>query len=117
MQDDIIKEHADSKEGVLLSSSLWQGVDLKDDLSRFQIIAKAPYPNYTEKHVETKMERYPLWYTSKTIAKILQGFGRSVRNSQDWAVTYVLDSTIEPLIYNSKNLIPKSYHDMFGWNN
>lgn len=114
-QDDILKEHADSKDGVLISSSLWQGVDLKDDLSRFQIIAKAPYPNYTERWIASKMEQYPLWYSSKTITKILQGFGRSIRSEQDWAKTYVLDSAIEPLLNNSKNLVPKSYHDVLGW--
>jgi len=114
-QDDIIKEHSNSKDGVLVSSSLWQGVDLKDDLSRFQIIAKTPYPNYTEKWVESKMASYPLWYTTQTITKLLQGFGRSIRSRQDWAVTYVLDSAVEPLLNNSKNLVPKSYYDVFGW--
>ena len=114
-QDDVLKEHAKSKDGVLVSSSLWMGVDLKDDLSRFQIIAKAPYPNYTEKWIESKMERYPLWYSSQTITKILQGLGRSIRSKQDWAVTYVLDSAVEPLLNNSKNLVPKSYYDVFGW--
>ena len=114
-QDDIIKEHSNSKDGVLVSSSLWQGIDLKDDLSRFQIIAKAPYPNYTEKWVESKMERYPLWYSSQTITKILQGFGRSIRSKEDWAATYVLDAAVKPLLNNSKNLVPKSYYDVFGW--
>jgi len=114
-QDDIMKEHAESRDGVLLSSSLWQGVDLKGDLSRFQIIAKAPYPNYTEKWVEAKMERYPLWYSTQTVTKILQGLGRSVRSRQDRAVTYVLDSAVEPLLNNSKDRVPRSYHDALGW--
>jgi len=114
-QDDIIKEHAESRDGVLLSSSLWQGVDLKDDLSRFQIIAKAPYPNYTEKWVEAKMERYPSWYAAQAVTKILQGLGRSVRGRQDRAVTYVLDSAVEPLLNNSKCSVPRSYHDALGW--
>ena len=61
------------------------------------------------------MERYPLWYSSQTITKLLQGFGRSIRSGQDWAVTYVLDSSVEPLLYNSKNLVPKSYYDVLGW--
>jgi len=114
-QEDIIKEHAASRDGVLLSSSLWQGVDLKGDLSRFQIIAKAPYPNYTEKWVASKIERYPLWYAAQTITKILQGLGRSVRSRQDRAVTYVLDSAVEPLLNGSKYLVPRSYHDVLGW--
>ena len=61
------------------------------------------------------MERYPLWYSSQTITKILQGFGRSIRSKQDWAATYVIDSVVEPLLNNSKNLVSKSYYDVFGW--
>lgn len=114
-QDDIIRDHGNSRDGVLVSSSLWQGVDLKDDLSRFQIIAKAPYPNYTERWVEAKMEMYPLWYSSQTITKILQGFGRSVRSGNDWATTYVLDASVQPLLNNSKRLVPKSYYDVLRW--
>ena len=60
-QDDVISEHAADPTGVLLSSSLWEGVDLKDDLSRFQIIAKVPYPNYTEKRTKAKMSKFPTW--------------------------------------------------------
>jgi Rad3-related DNA helicase len=48
-QDEMLQEHSFDEDGVLLSSSLWEGVDLKDDLSRFQIIAKVPYPNLSEK--------------------------------------------------------------------
>ncbi|MCH7559829.1 MAG: DEAD/DEAH box helicase family protein [Thaumarchaeota archaeon] len=113
-QDDIIKEHQDDSTGVLLSSSLWEGVDLKDDLSRFQIIAKIPYPNYGEKRTKIKMSKYPLWYNSQTLMKLLQGFGRSIRSENDWAKTYVLDSTINFLISRTKNMIPKAYYDVLG---
>ncbi len=114
-QRDIIREHAESDNGVLVSSSLWQGVDLKDDLSRFQVIAKAPFPNPTERWVAAKMSRYPLWYRSQVVTKILQGLGRSVRGRRDWAVTYVLDSAVEPLLNDSRDLVPKPYHDVLGW--
>ena len=115
-QDDVLQEHKQSTNGVLLSSSLWEGVDLKDDLSRFQIIAKVPYPNYKEKRIASKKAKYPLWYTSQTVTKLLQGFGRSIRSEDDWAVTYVLDSAVQNLLYNSRNLVPKAYHDVLGWN-
>jgi len=26
-----------------------------------------------------------------------------------------LDEAVEPLLNNSKNLVPKSYYDVFGW--
>ena len=113
-QDEVISEHASDPTGVLLSSSLWEGVDLKDDLSRFQIIAKIPYPNYTEKRTKAKMDKFPLWYTSQTLTKILQGFGRSIRSDDDWAKTYVLDTAINNVFFKGQQMIPKAYYDVLG---
>lgn len=114
-QDEILQEHSFDDDGVLLSSSLWEGVDLKDDLSRFQIIAKVPYPNLSEKRTKDKMQKFPLWYKSQTITKLLQGFGRSIRSEEDWAVTYVLDSAANDLLLQNKSMIPKSYQDVLGF--
>ena len=113
-QDEILSEHASDPTGVLLSSSLWEGVDLKDDLSRFQIIAKVPYPNYKEKRIKAKMEKFPLWYTSQTLTKLLQGFGRSIRSEDDWAKTYVLDTAANNVFFKAQRMIPKAYHDVLG---
>jgi len=116
-QNEILKEHEGINNSVLLSSSLWEGVDLKDDLSRFQIIAKVPYPNYKEKRTVLKMKKYPLWYDSQTLMKLLQGFGRSTRNEKDWSTTYVLDSAVNYLLHKSKNMIPQAYHDVLEFTN
>lgn len=112
-QGDILSEHGRDPAGVLLSSSLWEGVDLKDDLSRFQIIAKVPYPNYADNRVRKKTEKFPRWYTARTITKLLQGLGRSVRSDTDWANTYVLDAAADRLL-RSRAMIPRSYYDMLG---
>jgi len=116
-QDEIIDEHSKDPIGVLLSSSLWEGVDLKDELSRFQIIAKAPYPNYTEKRIKAKMKKFPLWYNSQTLTKILQGFGRSIRSEEDWAKTYVLDSAVNNVFFMAQRMIPRAYYDVLGIEN
>ncbi|MBS1268674.1 MAG: hypothetical protein MAG458_01406 [Nitrosopumilus sp.] len=116
-QDEVITEHASDPTGVLLSSSLWEGVDLKDDLSRFQIIAKVPYPNYKEKRTKAKMDKFPLWYTSQTLTKLLQGFGRSIRSEDDWARTYVLDTAVNNVFFKAQQMIPKAYHDVLGLDN
>lgn len=110
-QNQVLQEHSKHDNSVLLSSSLWEGVDLKDDLSRFQIIAKTPYPPLDDKRTKLKMKKYPLWYKSQTVIKILQGFGRSIRNEKDWAITYVLDSSAQDLLNLWKNRIPQSFHD------
>ena len=114
-QDEMLQEHSLDEDGVLLSSSLWEGVDLKDDLSRFQIIAKVPYPNLSEKRTKIKMQKFPLWYKSQTLTKLLQGFGRSIRSENDWAVTYVLDSAASDLLMQSKQMIPRAYQDVLGF--
>ncbi|MEK0345298.1 MAG: helicase C-terminal domain-containing protein [Nitrosopumilus sp.] len=116
-QDEVISEHANDPTGVLLSSSLWEGVDLKDDLSRFQIIAKVPYPNYKEKRIKAKMDKFPLWYTSQTLTKLLQGFGRSIRSEDDWAKTYVLDTAVNNVFFKGQSMIPKAYYDVLGIEN
>lgn len=113
-QDEIISEHSTDPTGVLLSSSLWEGVDLKDDLSRFQIIAKVPYPNYKEKRTKAKMDKFPLWYTSQTLTKLLQGFGRSIRSQDDFARTYVLDTAVNNVFFKAQQMIPKAYYDVLG---
>ena len=111
-QDQVVQEHADSKNGVLLSSSLWEGVDLKEDLSRFQIVAKAPYPMLSETRTKIKMQKYPLWYKAQAIMKLLQGFGRSIRDYGDWADTYVLDSAAHELLLMNRKMVPHAYHDI-----
>ncbi len=116
-QDEVISEHASDPTGVLLSSSLWEGVDLKDDLSRFQIIAKVPYPNYKEKRTKAKMDKFPTWYTSQTLTKLLQGFGRSIRSNDDWAKTYVLDTAVNNVFFKGQQMIPKAYYDVLGMEN
>jgi len=116
-QDEIISEHVADPTGVLLSSSLWEGVDLKDDLSRFQIIAKVPYPNYKEKRTKAKMDKFPLWYTSQTLTKLLQGFGRSIRSEDDWAKTYVLDTAVNNVFFKAQKMIPHAYYDVLGIEN
>ena len=111
-QDEKIAQHRATSGSVLLSSSLWEGVDLKDDDSRFQIIAKAPYKSLGDTRVRAKMNKFPSWYSSETMMKILQGFGRSIRSEDDWARTYVIDSTINNLVKQTRNIIPKAYWDV-----
>jgi Rad3-related DNA helicase len=58
------------------------------------------------------MNKFPSWYSSETMMKILQGFGRSIRSEDDWARTYVIDSTINNLVNQTRNIVPKAYWDV-----
>ena len=110
--EEILDMHQNTPNGVLLSSSLWQGIDLKDDLSRFQIIEKCPYLYLGDKRVLIKKNKDQNWYLYHTMMKLLQGFGRSIRNENDYAKTYVLDSSVQRLLQYNKNMVPEAFHDV-----
>jgi Rad3-related DNA helicase len=96
------------KDAVLMGPSLLEGLDLKDDISRFQIFFKVPYPNLNEPLIKAKLNTSNEWYDWKTGISIMQGVGRSVRSESDWAITYILDASFKNLI-NKKGFFPPSF--------
>jgi ATP-dependent DNA helicase DinG len=107
-RSEVLKKHYESKnQTVLISPSLHLGVDLKDDLSRFQVIVKVPYPDLTDKKVAAKKDRDPKWYTWNTVLRLVQAYGRSIRSRDDYATTYVLDSSVSYLLKNTHDLMPR----------
>lgn len=83
---------------VLVSPSMMNGVDLKDELSRFQIILKVPFPNLMSSKIKKRLETNPDWYNWKTLVDIMQSYGRSIRSKHDWAETYILDSCFDQVM-------------------
>jgi len=96
---------------ILVSPSLTEGIDLVDDLSRFQIIVKTPFPYLGDNYITTKMTRIPGWYEWETTKTIVQASGRSVRNTNDHCITYILDSDFTFFFKKNSNMFPKWYRD------
>lgn len=90
-KDDALKFHARSEDSVLVSPSMHEGVDLKDDLSRFQILLKMPFASLGDASIKVRMERDEKWYANLTAQKLMQFAGRSIRSDTDYAATYILD--------------------------
>jgi len=101
---------------VLISPSLHLGLDLKDDLSRFQVITKVPYPSMADKWISKKKERSERWYTWQTGLRLVQGYGRSIRSKDDWAWTYVLDSLFSNFVGWNKSTLPTWFLESIVWN-
>jgi ATP-dependent DNA helicase DinG len=111
-RSEILQKHSQTtKPTVLISPSLYLGVDLKDYLSRFQIIVKVPYPDLTDRKISAMKERDPNWYNWNTILRLVQAYGRSIRSKEDFANTYILDSSISYLIRNAREMLPKWFLD------
>lgn len=106
-RNEILNKHIISAEPtILVSPSMMNGVDLKDDLSRFQIILKIPYPNIKSKKIKKRMSDNKDWYRWRTCLNFIQAYGRSIRHEKDYAETYVLDSSFSDLMKYNYNLIP-----------
>ena len=106
-RDEVILEHTKStKPTVLISPSLHTGLDLKDELSRFQIITKVPYPNKGDRWTNAKRNIDTDWYYWQTALKLIQAYGRSVRSKDDRAKTYILDSAFGYFVQKNRNILP-----------
>lgn len=88
----ILKTHIESTEPtVLVSPAMMEGLDLYDDLGRFQIICKVPFPFLGDPVIKRLLERSQRWYAWRTALTLVQAVGRCVRNESDWTKTYILD--------------------------
>lgn len=104
-RNEILEKHIHSTEPtVLVSPSMMSGIDLKDDLARFQILLKIPYPNISSNKIKSRQKSNPDWYSLKTCMDILQTYGRAVRSGDDYADMFILDSNFSDLLKYNKYL-------------
>jgi ATP-dependent DNA helicase DinG len=109
-REDMIEFHMKSADAtVLISPSMTEGVDLADDMSRFQILCKVPFPYLGDKVIQLRKARNPNWYACQTARSVIQALGRSVRNDQDHASSYILDSDWERFYRTSHSMFPSEF--------
>ena len=103
---DTFSENMEKSNGVIISARVGTGIDLKDDESRFQIIIKAPYlPELTSNddiRAKKIRESDPHRFWIKSMFRLVQFAGRSVRGIDDHAETYVLDD-VTPTMVKHRN--------------
>ena len=99
-----IKKLQKNFNGIIVGPSLTEGLDLKDDLCRFMILAKVPYPTLDEFNSK-KMKIMPDWYGWKTVTTIVQALGRGIRHKTDYCTTYLLDSCFSMIF--QKERVPR----------
>lgn len=102
-----LQKHVETLEPtVLISPSMAEGVDFKDDLSRFQVMIKVPYPYLGDPQIKRRSEIDSAWYQWRTAVNLVQTYGRSVRSEDDYATTYVLDSSFEDFVSRNRRILP-----------
>lgn len=108
--------HAASDNGIIIAPAMSEGLDLKDELSRFQILLKVPYPSFVENpQLEMRMRISSDYYNYLTAMKICQSVGRSIRSETDFASTYILDEDFKSFFARSKQILPKWFKESIVW--
>lgn len=104
---EMLETHREKEGSIIVASGLREGLDLRGDLSKVQVFCKVPYPSLGDKVVKRRMELDPEWYGWVTAMMFVQSLGRSVRSSNERAVTYILDSGFGWFYKRYRRFIPE----------
>ncbi|MBA7678831.1 ATP-dependent DNA helicase DinG [subsurface metagenome] len=100
---------SDPRPLVMISPSMERGVDLPEDLCRFVVILKVPYPYLGDKQIQARTygsHDGNMWYAVQTIRRSVQATGRGVRYAEDRCECYILDEQFRRLYRDWNNLFP-----------
>ena len=90
----------------LIACGLTEGIDVKGELGRWQIVGKMAYPSLTEDAIAKKMKHRPRWYYWSAVKTFLQSCGRICRGPEDYGETIVIDSEFGKLYNGHQSLFP-----------
>jgi len=106
-REEALEKHCSSSEPtILISPSMYEGIDLKDDLGRFGIICKIPFSSLVDPQIKRRMEIDHVWYQWQTVLKIIQAYGRIVRSQKDWGYSFILDAGFISLYNRCSYMFP-----------
>lgn len=101
------------KPAILISPSSTEGLDLKDDLGRFAIFVKVPFPYLGDQWIKRRMQLSKNWYMRQALINIIQGGGRVVRTEDDWGHVYLLDESWAYLFNQSQHMVPDWWKESY----
>jgi Rad3-related DNA helicase len=112
-----IEEHAakvaDKLPSVLVAANLTEGYDGKDDLCRFVILPKVPFPSLGDTRTRLRMEEDARSFDYQALVAVVQGAGRGVRHPDDYADTWILDELWSMLYSKRKTWLPQSFKESY----
>jgi Rad3-related DNA helicase len=110
-----LSAHAAKEGSVLVASGLREGIDLSDDLSRFCVFCKVPYPDLGDARVARKAALDDSWYSYHAALMFVQMYGRSIRHETDKAITYILDADFNRFYQSARQFIPIHVREAVVW--
>ena len=112
--DKMVEKWQKSNAQILISPAMMEGVDLKYDICRWQVMMKVPYPNgYADNRISFLLDQGEWdWYYQETGLQLWQSYGRAMRAADDQQDYYVLDESFMDVM-NRVNC-PKWVTDAIG---
>lgn len=103
---------------VLVAANVTEGWDGVDDLCRFVLIPKVPFPNLGDERTRVRKEEDPRSFDHKALVAIVQGAGRGVRHGTDFADTWILDGAWKMLFGKArkKDWLPDAFMSAYHQN-
>lgn len=112
-KDKVLSNFMSSTSGILCSPSCKEGLDLKGDLCRFQIILKCPWGDLSDKVTKKRLdlEGGREWYTNEVCKNIEQAYGRGVRSVTDKCDCYILDESFQRILEHYPHLLSNYFKE------
>lgn len=103
--------------GVWLAAGCAEGIDLKDNLCRLNIIPKLLFPDLTDPGVRKRraMKDGERWYDLETLKTTIQQDGRSTRHEKDHSIKIIMDPNFSRLVNRHKALLPQAFVESIRW--
>lgn len=101
---EILEEYKFNSNSILIGPSLFDGLSFDDDLCRFLVVAKVPYPDLKSEFVKRKAEDNYSWYAGQASLSVIQGIGRGVRSESDWCYSFIIDGCFDNLYHQTRRM-------------
>lgn len=98
----LIEQLQATTDGILVSPIVAEGYDFSDDLARFGIVTKVTFLNWNDPVRKVYGDFY---YYQNAANKLVQQFGRTTRNHNDYSTNYIIDENYNYL--KSKVQLPQ----------
>lgn len=102
---EVIRLLEEKSDTIVVSPSVVEGLDLRDDLCRFSFFFKTPWASLGDEWVKRRKDD-ETWYARNAAVKIVQGSGRGTRSNTDHSITVVLDASFLNIWFNHDDVLP-----------
>jgi Rad3-related DNA helicase len=110
---DVFREFQASTNKVMVGSGMYEGISLDEDMARWQLICKVPWPSLSEPAMEYLCKEDPEFYASRTVKDLVQTYGRVCRSPTDYGETYCFDTSVERLFRQHNHLFPSWFREAY----